>query len=156
VIVSHSRFRIASADDLFELSVRDLVPSSHDLSSSLPAVGGAMDDLGAVVNSVEQLAYGDEEWSLQPPLSRDSGLVQHSLAIVGSGDQARIVAFGGLDGNYNFQPGSESRQLLEQVRGWETVTLDSPVFELEEADDAAALGRSRDVIINAMRRTVVA
>ena len=30
------------------------------------------------------------------------------------------------------------------------------VFELEEADDAAALGRSRDVIINAMRRTVVA
>ncbi|MDY0176686.1 MAG: kelch repeat-containing protein [Lentisphaeria bacterium] len=108
-------------------------------SESILAVGGAMDDLGAVGNSVEQLAYGDEEWSLQPSLNRDSGLVEHSLALVGSGDQARIVAFGGLDGNYSFQSGSESRPLLEQVRGWETVTLDSPVFELEAVNGFSGL-----------------
>ncbi|MGI5922468.1 MAG: C10 family peptidase [Lentisphaeria bacterium] len=99
-------------------------------SEAVIAVGGLCDDDDSVTDSTEVAPRDGSRWDLATSLTKTSGLVGHSLAVAGAGDQARLVAFGGRDGSYQYLKATESRRVIEVALPWTTVTVDPPQTEL--------------------------
>jgi hypothetical protein len=99
-------------------------------SETVIAVGGSSDAFGSVADSTEVAPSDGSRWDLATPLTKTTGLVGHSLAIAGVGDQARLVAFGGRDGTYQYLKATESRRVIEVALPWTAVAVEPPRAEL--------------------------